>query len=582
MPGWDIEDEENPTKPEWSETETVGKEDYMIVLHYPRLRPAHFKPQHVEKDGSGSPVMNPFNKAQPKLEEGDPESVYRKLTHSWKTSKNDLDLLDRELKSVCNSTKSFLNKHKVAVFFHSSARDECAKYQGAHLHILYHSELTTSGKFQALWQRTEWTTITKKIKEVGGYAKCQGVKHLEGAMKHFATAPRMLLGTSYSDYGRILYRIKQDKVASVSFQDLLDDDDVDTEEPPICDFDDFCDQPPSPKRSRHDFGDNQQEFRIMPKSKEPYKIKESEKDAQIRLVSVLCHRWNAWTSKELFRKAGEHHDNPSEKPYVNLWFKLSIKSGIKQVVDNVKSRDEAITMHKPFAQLISEYCETCVETYGGDTGKLDPKESFKKMMAWLEWQNINPIQFIENVFDVMDKRQPKINTILMIGPPNSGKTSMFSAPIRDICLHVGQIGNRGANSEFIYQECINKRMIAIDECVMAPNNLEDLKLLTAGEKLLSNVKTMGYEGVARTPCIMTGNKEPWILDTEAGPVFAARMLRYDVHACRELENIKGMSPKMWWYMMEMKVHGSAYNMELLSVGHPEVGEPGNMTEDDLN
>lgn len=581
MPGWDIEDEENPGSSGVKEQETVGAEDYMIVLHYPRLRPAHFKPQHIEKDSDGRQMVNPFCKTAPKLEEGDPETVYRKMTHSWKTSKNDLDMLETDAKSFCNSVKAFLNKHKVAVFFHNSARDECAMYQGPHLHILYHSELTSSGQFQALWQRTEWITMTKKAKAAGGYCRCQAVKHLEGAVKHFNSAPRLLLGTSYIEYGKILMKCKQNKIASVMVSELFEGD---QEGSPMeeCEFGDFEESgKPSAKRPREDFAEEEPGFILTPAAKGPVKVKESEKDALNRLVTILCNRWLAWTGKELFRKAGELYDIPSEEKYRALWYRLSTKSGIDMVIKNVRDKAESLTMYKPFAQLINEYCQDVVEEYGGRDGRLDPKESYQKMLAWLEWQHIDPVSFVNNVFDVMDRVNPKINCITLIGAPNSGKTTMVSAPIREICKHVGQIGNRGANSDFIYQECLNKRMIALDECVMAPQCLEDLKLLTAGEKLKSNCKSKGFEDVVRTPCILTGNKEPWVLDVEAEGAFMTRMLKYTVTTCPELESIRGLSPKMWWYLMQIKVLGDVNAVKFLALDHPGVTDA-DMSEDDLN
>lgn len=578
MSVWAIDEEENHGGTGNREGETVGKEDYMIVLHYPRLRPIHFKPQHQEKDQDGRLVMNPFNKSTPKLEEGDLTSVYQKLTHSWKTSKPDLDALDTDAKSFCNSIKAFLNKHKVAVFFHNSSRDECAKYQGAHLHILYHSELTGSGQFQALWQRAEWVTMQKKAKSAGGYCRCLGVKNLEGAIKHFNTEPRICMGTSYTPYGKLLIKARQNKLPTSKWDEIMDEDDnsMDVTE---TDFGDFDDIPPTKKRTRDDFED-EQKFVVLPKSTSTYKVKENDRDTLVRLISVLCLRWEAWTKRSLFRKSAEFCELEAEQPYIQLWYRLSTRTGIDGVIKTVKQKQESLTMYKPFAQLIAEYCEQVIEVYDAD-GMLEPKESYRKMLAWLEWQHIDVQSFLDNVFEVMDRINPKINTLTMIGPPNSGKTTMFSVPLRQLCKHVGQIGNRGANSDFIYQECLNKRMIAIDECVMNPGCLEDLKLLTAGENLLSNCKSADFEPVVRTPCILTGNKEPWILDKEAEVAFMTRMLKYEVLTCPELADVRGISPKMWWYLMQLKVTKDPAAVEKMDLKPPEPCSCG-VDIDDLN
>lgn len=584
MPGWDIDDEE---KPQFSGNaggkEVVGKPHYMMVIHYPGLRPKHFKPQHVEKDATGKPIPNPFAKGTPKLEEGDPQSVFNRLTHSWKGLKTDLDAMDKDTRSLCNSLKALFNKHQIALFYHNSLRDECALFRGEHLHIVYKSEVTGNGEFQALWQRKEWTTIMAKCKEVGGYARCEAVRKLPETINHFLKPPRICLGTSSPEYGRLMQKSRAKEIIDVMFEELGDKtemvQEVDNDQ---CCYNDFDDDAPAMKRAKNDFGE-EQPFLLPVSYGGPVTIKESEKDAWNRVLSVLCSRWNAWTSKALYRAAGEKAEIESEKKYCSLWWRLSSKSGITQVIANVRSRAEAITMFKPFAQLIDEYCATVVEEYDNDDGVLDPKQSYLKMLAWFQWQKIDALSFLDNVFDIMDKNQPKINTLMILGPPNSGKSSMVSVPLRAICKHVGQIGNRGANSEFIYMECLNKRMIAIDECIMNPSNLEDFKLLTAGENLKSNVKQQGYEDVVRTPCIMTGNKKPWILDESAGPAFETRMIQYTVVNCPDLEDIKSLSPKMWWYLMQLKTCRSVTDVEKLDITHGEPpAVPAELHEEDLN
>lgn len=557
MPGWDIDEEENLGFGEKKEGEVVGKEDYMIVIHFPGLVIKQFIPMHAEKDENGKIIMNPFQKNIPKLEEGDPTSVYQKLTVNWKSPKPVLDKLQTEYKTLCNSLKAFLNKHKVAVFYHNSNRDECAKYKGSHLHIVYHSEQTATGQFQAIWQRSEWITLQKKAKASGGYCRCLGVKKLEGALRHFNEKPRLYLGTNYTPYGKIVRKCQSNDIPPTPWDQILEEENEDPEVDSTCDFGDFDDVPIARKLKRcaddFDAEMNEPNFKLQKSATGPVNVKETEKDAQVRLISMLCNRWDAWSVNELFRRSALATDIESEQRYVKLWYTLSTKTTIKAVIKNARQRVESLIMMKPFATLINDYCTQVYEIYDGVENRMTPEESYEKMIAWLKYQNLDPIAFVDNVCDIMDKVRQKVNTICLIGDSNSGKSTMVSQPLRILSRHVGLIGNKGANSDFVYQECVNKRAIIIDECVMNPVNLEELKKLTGGEEMKVNVKQEEYATIVRTPVIMTGNKEPWCLDSTQEDPFRNRMVYYEVTKCEELEHVGLISPKMWWYLIQMRM-----------------------------
>lgn len=547
MAGWDTDEEE---KLEFSdETDEKGHDDYMIVIHYPQLSPLQFIPQHQVRDDKGRPVISPWGKNQPKLEDGDPQSVGRKKTESWKTKGDVLNQMDAAQKSICNCVKALLNKGEVSVFYHNAPKDDCARYRGKHLHILWHSPLTAKGGPKALWNTTAWKTLQKKCKENGGYARAQAVKMLPNALAHFMQAPRKYMGTNCAAYHALYKEVSANGVATTArpLKECLEPEQEDEDSDGEREWDGFEPAPQAKKRAASGFEDDV-EFVIPAEKKAKYVVEETKSDQLTRVVKMLCVRWNAYSMADLFKVMGMYMDDDGDElRYKNLWTKICGKPRLSGIVSNVKSMLQAEFIHKSFAELIDIYCKMPEFRQTYET----PEDSYDIMLAWLQHQRINPLDFVQKVIAVMDRKPMKINSILLVGESNSGKTVCFSQPLRTLARFVGMIGNRGSNSDFVYMECINQRMIAVDECVMNPQNLEDFKLLMGGEPLKANVKGKGYETVERTPVILTGNKEPWCLDNTQREPFLNRMYYWNVTKCDELADKKFLSPKMWWYLMQL-------------------------------
>lgn len=581
MAGWDIDEEENLDKV-GSFDEKDGFEDYMIVLHYPGLRAMHFLPQHPVFDSQGQPVMNAFNKSTPKMEDGNQESVYSKKTVAWKTKGDVLNSLSSEQKSVCNSIKALLNKGEVGVFYHSANRDDCAKYPGQHLHLLWHSPLTGKGQPQALWQRTQYKTLVKKCQENGGYCRSQGVKYLDKAIMHFITPPRVNMGTNYKGYFLLLQALRKKPLPdAVKLSEVLEEEDLSVStDLPSCDFTGFEDtaQPStSKKRSASGFDETEVEFVVQPPTKQPFVVKETETDRLRGQLRMLCNRWNSYTPKAMWGAVAQLSDDGPEDTYKVLWYKLSGRPKTKACISNIADEMQSKYQYMPFAQLINEYCEQVVESY---VEHERPAASYTMFCNWVKHQGWNLKELITEITAVMDRQKNKFNSIAMIGATNSGKTTMFAQPLVALSRFCGKMGNRSGTGEFMYMELINKRVICIEECIMNPQALEDMKLLCGGEELQTNVKKEGYEKIKRTPVIITGNKEMWCLDASHAAAFQSRMYHRQSIYCEELKDFKHPSPKMWWYLMQVPLHPKDVPDVNDLISHPSLEDP--ITVDDLN
>ena len=88
----------------------------------------------------------------------------------------------------------------------------------------------------------------------------------------------------------------------------------------------------------------------------------------------------------------------------------------------------------------------------------------------------------------MDKVILKTNTLFVIGASSSAKTLVINNPFVMLARFVGRISNSNASSAFAWKDCVNVRLVSIDEALMAPEAIEKFKNVAGGENTLIGVK----------------------------------------------------------------------------------------------
>lgn len=132
-------------------------------------------------------------------------------------------------------------------------------------------------------------------------------------------------------------------------------------------------------------------------------------------------------------------------------------------------------------------------------------ESTNNLGYFLEYQlKQQKEQFIEFLWDLLNHKSGKFNCLNIIGPASSGKT-FFVRTIKEAMITSGLIANITRNSQFPFNNCINKRLLHWDEPNFEPAATEQLKQLFSGDELSVNVKYSPYQTIQRTPVIVTAN-----------------------------------------------------------------------------
>ena len=112
--------------------------------------------------------------------------------------------------------------------------------------------------------------------------------------------------------------------------------------------------------------------------------------------------------------------------------------------------------------------------------------------------------FIQALKMILNAEDPKVRTLRLIGPPNTGK-SLITQAIADF-FNTCYLSNTGSASEFYFNDAINRSLIVLEEVFIVPATVDDFKSVFSGYRLGVNIKQKQTRQILEgVPCIVTGN-----------------------------------------------------------------------------
>lgn len=194
--------------------------------------------------------------------------------------------------------------------------------------------------------------------------------------------------------------------------------------------------------------------------------------------------------------------------------------------------------------------------YFSDDCLLSVDESLDWFHKILEFNNINPKSFLTDAFNVMDKNYPKKNTLLVLGPPNSGKTLIFSSLCKS-AIFFSSAQNFTGNSSFEFQDLLSCRCALINEPMITDKTVETMKNILEGNPTAIDKKYASAQLLPRTPIFITTNASLCYYTTNRSVNKAAILARtfcYDFKAMPELKECAAqLSPYMWLDLYNMYI-----------------------------
>lgn len=139
-------------------------------------------------------------------------------------------------------------------------------------------------------------------------------------------------------------------------------------------------------------------------------------------------------------------------------------------------------------------------------------------------------KFLTRVVDILDRRVPKRNCMEVIGRPCSGKNYFFD-PIFLFCGSSGQVMNANKYQQFPLDNCVNKRVMFMNEPVCEASFMETLKMICAGNRVNANKKYCPHIVINRTPLFVLSNT-PFFPRAEA---WECRIVRERWNTCEWLK-----------------------------------------------
>nr|QOD39456.1 NS1 [uncultured densovirus] len=225
---------------------------------------------------------------------------------------------------------------------------------------------------------------------------------------------------------------------------------------------------------------------------------------RIQIMTVELLESNPIVPPEAIVKTKAWRDTPELK------FKNMSDKEIKAAVSMFKDQLTTYSM-ADYQEMYNK--ENCMPRFSCgavpfDTYYYNVANSLEMMDKLVEFQcgedDDAKLEFIMTLYDVLERRVPKLNCIVIHSPPSAGKNFFFDA-VRDYYINCGHLNNANRYNNFPFQDAEGRRIVMWNEPNYSPDFLEPIKEILGGDSTSVNVKYQHDTPVYRTPVIVLTN-----------------------------------------------------------------------------
>jgi len=255
--------------------------------------------------------------------------------------------------------------------------------------------------------------------------------------------------------------------------------------------------------SRYHIDDDEPDVRHRVQESRPKKRKVGAQERiQLKVIEVL--KKNPITPPEAIVQHAVWREDP------DLKFKTACDKEIKAAIDVYKNELCPLTIQQ-FYEMYNE--PDCTPIFSAGITKFDDyyyniENSVKILDEMVRFQNNDDddccLYFVKSLFEVLERKIPKFNTLVIHSHPNSGKNYFFDA-IMNFYINRGTMNNPNKNSQFAYQDVASRRVIIWNEPNYSHDHIEKLKMILGGDCCTVNVKFSADRPMYRTPVIVMTN-----------------------------------------------------------------------------
>lgn len=182
---------------------------------------------------------------------------------------------------------------------------------------------------------------------------------------------------------------------------------------------------------------------------------------------------------------------------------------------------------------------------------LDVEESYTWVVKILIHNEIDEQQFFNTVYQVMNKQNPKLNCLWIMGDSNAGKSLICNSIIESVRFFVC-INEFDEFNGFPLGDTPGKRAILINEPSCAAKRIELLKNVMEGQEIAISVKHQKGVTMKRTPIFVASNWPLWRYCSNEKEAVLNRCYMFNFKPFSELEKCRKKIHPMVWYCMLKK------------------------------
>lgn len=204
-------------------------------------------------------------------------------------------------------------------------------------------------------------------------------------------------------------------------------------------------------------------------------------------------------------------------------------------------------------------------------GYLTTRETINMIQKFCIHNGFLTTSFLDNLFDVLTKALPKVNTFVLQGEANSGKSWILRS-LLPWFMFFGEV-RAGTGYNFLWQDCLDTSLIFVEELMITQDIVEQCKLVFEGASTAVHVKCKGDQLLNRTPVLVTCNHSMWKWCQADMKALKARCFHYmtkqweDLKACKKKAN-----PAAWHQLYVEYVARNKSTLTSSSVDEGEVDE----------
>lgn len=140
---------------------------------------------------------------------------------------------------------------------------------------------------------------------------------------------------------------------------------------------------------------------------------------------------------------------------------------------------------------------------------------------------------------------------MIVGASNTGKTVYLVRPLKQLfgCA-AGGVGQLNTQNQFVWADCLQKRLIICDEAAVSKIHVEQVKLIFAGEEAKVECKYDQLQTLAPTPVIGASNNVPWLYCPSEESALRNRMFLYNAVPVPDLRALHSdINPMAWVFFL---------------------------------